>query len=185
MTVIARRSRPETRALRAADARVLVHLLELGNVTECLANLGSLEAMGWCRATPMRVMMLMACAACGKSVHGDAGTTTSSMDCEQVFAAPAHAELLCDEHVMGSGMEIHWRSYGSNEERGAVDLPYWRAATTCHYSVESKPPIFSVTGGGRRLETFDAPTSGPPTCAKVPGPSHRTVIVLSEKHDRP
>lgn len=91
-----------------------------------------------------------------------APASSSDGACAKDFAPPANAKLLCDEHVVGKGMEIHWRSWASTEARTTLDEP-------C----------------GMKVETFDAKQGGYPTCATAPGPEHRTVIVVSEKHDRP
>lgn len=107
-------------------------------------------------------------------------------DCKRLFAAPAGAEPLCNEHVMGNGMEIHWRSYGSKEARGALEPPYQSGAGQCKYGLVFKPPLFSVSDNAdNRLEMFEASDKSYPTCSVSPKPEHKTVIVISEKHGRP
>jgi hypothetical protein len=104
--------------------------------------------------------------------------------CDQLFEPPAGAELLCDEHVMARAMEIHWRSFAVAEERVAVNQRYRERAASCAVAIVTKPPLFSISQGNRRLETYEAGAGGHPTCEKAPGPGARTVVVISEKHDR-
>ncbi|MBS2019260.1 MAG: hypothetical protein JST00_40730 [Deltaproteobacteria bacterium] len=106
-------------------------------------------------------------------------------DCTQVFLPPSGAEPLCDEHVMGSGMEIHWRSYASKEPQAALEARYRASAGRCGYALVTKPPQLSVSHGSMRLEVFDAGAKGYPSCSASPKSDHVTVIVISEKHDRP
>ena len=107
-------------------------------------------------------------------------------DCKRLFVPPAGAEPLCNEHVMGNGMEIHWRSYGSKEARGALEPPYHKGAGQCAYGLVFEPPLFTISDhGAMRLEMFEATDKSYPTCSVSPKPEHKTVIVISEKHDRP
>jgi hypothetical protein len=109
-------------------------------------------------------------------------------DCGKVLEPPAGADLLCDEHVLGSGAEIHWRSYGVADDRASVNQRFREAvgalASRCSVGLVFKPPLFSIMGGDRRLETFEASDPSYPKCGKAPAPAHRTVIVVSDKMNR-
>jgi hypothetical protein len=117
-------------------------------------------------------------------VGAAAAAPPPTVGCEHLFEPPAGAELLCDEHVMARAMEIHWRSYAVAEERVAVNQRYRARAASCAVAIVTKPPLFSISQGNRRLETYEAGASGPPTCAKAPGPGARTLVIISEKLDR-
>jgi hypothetical protein len=119
-----------------------------------------------------------------------AASTSPSADpssvsaCDAIFAeVPAGADRLCDEHVLAADMEIHWRSYGLAEPRGAVNLRYRDRIRGCSLSVTTKPPLFDLSDArGRKLATYEL-AGGFPTCGVAPSASHKTVIVVSEKHD--
>jgi hypothetical protein len=131
-------------------------------------------------------------AGCSKprvDAHPSASTSASTSagldDCEGIFAAPANTVALCDEHVLGNGAEIHWRSYASTESRAAVNARYRVASANCPYELTFKPPAFGIASGGRRLATYEAAEPEYPKCARTPGAAHKTVILVSEKFDRP
>jgi hypothetical protein len=111
-------------------------------------------------------------------------TFAAAPACDQLFEPPAGAELLCDEHVLARDVEIHWRSYGVAEARAAVTQRYRERAASCNVGIVTKPPLFMLSQGDRRLETYEAGASGFPTCARPPGPGAKTVVIVSEKHDR-
>ena len=129
-------------------------------------------------------------AACTKAATRDdaspsTGGKDGDIDCASLFEQPSGSDMLCNEHVMGSGMEIHWRSYATTATRSAVNQRYEAAAARCGASVTNKPPAFSLVSGDKHLNTFDvAPGASHPTCDKNPQPAHRTVILISNKHDR-
>jgi hypothetical protein len=102
--------------------------------------------------------------------------------CDALFEPPEGAELLCDEHVLARDVEIHWQSYGLREGRAAINQRYRERAAKCDVGIVTKTPLFTLSQGDRRLETFDAGASGFPTCAHAPGPGARTVVIISEKH---
>jgi hypothetical protein len=105
-------------------------------------------------------------------------------DCEALFAPPAGAVKLCDEHVAAEGSEIHWQSYAHADDRHGLWTPYHERAGRCGASATFKPPLLSVAKEGKRLELFDAAGGGFPTCSKAPAATHKTVVIISEKHDR-
>jgi hypothetical protein len=100
-------------------------------------------------------------------------------DCERLFAEPANADKLCDEHDNAVDSELHWQSYATKESRVDVNRRYHEWASRCHFGFVTKPPIFSVTKGPTRLSTHEASISGYPTCEKKPSADHQTVIVIS------
>ncbi len=129
------------------------------------------------------IIVAIVVGACGKTSH------PRLLSCEQLFAPPSKGELLCDEHVMPSNDvrgEIHWRSYGLPEERGAYCDPYINAAQSCGFGWAIKPPVCDVTDNkGRRVELFFGNPTGfggadYPKCARAPDPKHRTIVVVSE-----
>jgi len=144
------------------------------------------------------VVIAIAAVACAKTkVHDEAvaraepsaipilpAPSADAQHCARLFEPPAGADLLCDEHVLGGGAEIHWRSYGTTETRGQVDARYQRAADGCGASLVFKPPLFSIEKGALRFETFEVESTVYPRCTKAPDPAHRAVVILSEKHDR-
>ena len=150
----------------------------------------------------VRTVTLLVIAACGCSRSGPReeappasapapapvatrADASTAVDCKGLFSPPAGSELLCDEHVLGTGMEIHWRSYGSKEARALLESPYHSGATRCGHALVTKPPLFSVSDDAAlRLELFEPSDKGYPTCTTTPKAEHRTVIVISEKFDR-
>lgn len=108
----------------------------------------------------------------------------SDPGCAHLFDLPPGAELICDEHVMANVAEIHWRSYGVAEARASVNQRYHGLASSCGVSFTFKPPLFSLSKGERRLETFEVSNRSYPTCANNPTAKHQTVVVVSEKYDR-
>jgi len=104
--------------------------------------------------------------------------------CQHLFEAPEGAELLCEEHVVANVAEIHWRSYGLTEARALVNQRYHAAAGGCRASLVFKPPLFSVAVGDQRLETYESSDTSFPRCSRAPRDSHRTVVIISLKHDR-
>lgn len=104
--------------------------------------------------------------------------------CDSLFVPPPSGDLLCNEHVLGNHMEIHWRSYGLAEDRHEVFRPYWEGASRYKCSLVTKPPLLAISSGDQRLEAFDAAPGGYPTCGQGPSQKHRTVVVISVKHDR-
>jgi hypothetical protein len=116
----------------------------------------------------------------------DASPSANTDACEGVFLSPPkNAVLLCDEHVVANGTEVHWRSYATTEPRAAVNARYRVATATCPYSLTFRGPIFSIAHERRRLQTYDAASAEPPSCAKKPDRTDKTVILVSESFDRP
>ncbi|MDB4933252.1 MAG: hypothetical protein JWP87_224 [Labilithrix sp.] len=136
------------------------------------------------------VVIALLSAACSKPPAADGKTSTSTStstsgdECAGIFEAPAGAIPLCDEHVVANTGEIHWRSYATAEARSAVNARYRVASANCPYELTFKPPAFGIASGGRRLATYEASEPEYPKCAKTPGVSHKTVIVVSDLHER-
>lgn len=106
-------------------------------------------------------------------------------DCAALFAPPPGATKLCDEHVLTEGSEIHWQSYAHADDRYALWPSYQERARKCGAGTISKPPMLEVVKDDRRLELFDAAGGGFPTCTVAPAADRKTVVLVSEKHDRP
>jgi hypothetical protein len=131
--------------------------------------------------------------ACGKTSSAPLPSPDKKapvMTCEELFAAPAGGELLCDEHVVPtSGLkdEIHWRSYGLPEDRGLYCERYRDAAHACNFGFTFKPPACDVSDhkGRRAALFFKTPESvggaDYPRCARAPDAKHKTVVVISER----
>ena len=109
--------------------------------------------------------------------------TMPQVDCATLFDAPPEAELLCDEHVMAQSMEIHWRSYATTRSLADENARYRAATSRCDVTLVGEAPGLSIASGGRRLETFEKSASYP-RCGRGPTEAHRTVVLISEKHDR-
>jgi hypothetical protein len=111
---------------------------------------------------------------------GGASQATSST-CEALFAAPEGADPLCDEHVLGNGAEIHWRSFATREPRLELNRRYLERSRGCGLGIVTTPPSFDLRDGDRRhFETYAAGERGYPQCASKPTVAHQTVIVISE-----
>jgi hypothetical protein len=113
-------------------------------------------------------------------------SAVSTPTCAGLFAPPPGAQPLCDEHVMGNGAEIHWRSFGVAEPRAAVAERLRALLVSCPAaSLVQEAPRFAIALGNARLETFEASDPSYPTCAMSPRPSTPTVVLVSEMHARP
>jgi hypothetical protein len=142
-----------------------------------MAAVGVLVLLG-CSRSPERATAPAAPASAEPATKDDGAS------CTTLFVAPPSGKELCNEHVMGNGAEIHWRSYAYSEDRYALWGPYHRRASKCGASFTFKPPLLEVSKQGMRLELFDANGGGYPTCSVKPSPEHKTVVVVSEKLDR-
>ena len=118
------------------------------------------------------------------SASPTASSAPAGDECAKLFDPPPGGQKLCDEHVMGNSAEIHWQTYAFTEPRMAVFKPYWDAASRCKVSLTTKPPLLNISRDGWRLEAYDVPGGGFPTCAVAPGPEHKSVIMISVKYDR-
>ncbi len=112
------------------------------------------------------------------STASAAASAKAPDDCEHLFEPPAGAELLCDEHTMGTNAEIHWQSYATNESRTDLDTRYRQSAQRCGVELETQPEL-TLTKGTTKLSTHDATPVDYPSCDKKPGVSQPTVILIS------
>jgi hypothetical protein len=107
--------------------------------------------------------------------------TAMKASCETLFAPPPNADPLCDEHVIATVGEIHWRSYGVTDARANVNRQYQAMISSCTgASLTSKPPAFEIEQGEKRLETFESTNTTFPACSQHPRPAHQTVVIISE-----
>lgn len=106
--------------------------------------------------------------------------------CDGVFDAPPGAVKLCDEHVLADKSEIHWTSWSVTTSRMETFEPYRKRAGECKMGFTFKPPILSVSNNAdMRLSIHDVTETGFPSCSTKPGAEARSVIVISQKRDKP
>jgi hypothetical protein len=96
----------------------------------------------------------------------------------EVFPAYPKARQLCSEHISGTGMHILWESYAvaaTPEEVAAFYLRHFPDATA------PKPKQLEVRAPKDKiLSVYPAAEPSFPRCAKEPGPTEKTVILVSQ-----
>jgi hypothetical protein len=103
--------------------------------------------------------------------------------CDGLFDPPEGAVKLCNEHMVGSGAEIHWTSWAVTSARADTFRPYERSAAACGASTTSAP-LPSLSKADSRLTVHDAQETGYPSCATKPGSTHASVVVISVQQRR-
>ena len=139
------------------------------------------------------VVLLVSLSACGKRTDtpptGDAPPAWPTT-CDELVKPPPDATKLCDERVVATDSEIHWRSYASEKTRSVINDAYRARFKDCDgVSFTFKPPSFDVTWKGVELATYyawkDDGHGGllPDAlkCSVSPNPAHNTVIVVSQR----
>jgi hypothetical protein len=105
--------------------------------------------------------------------------------CDGVFDPPQGAIKLCDEHVLADKSEIHWTSWSVTTSRMDTFDPYRKRAGECKMGATWKPPILSISNNAdMRLSIHDVTETGFPSCSVKPGAEAKSVIVISQKHDK-
>lgn len=137
----------------------------------------------------MRTSVLLSALVVAGCASRDPGRKPPSVSPEEgcaVAASPVGAfRLLCDEHVLGSAdgkrMEIHWRSFASEEAPRTTIDTYRTLAVRCGLSAGSTGAALSLEQGDMRLHVVDLAAAGPPLrCATEPSPRDRTLVMISE-----
>lgn len=105
-------------------------------------------------------------------------------DCETLFEPPEGADLLCDQHDLATDAEVHWRSFGSRDERSALEARYRGRAERCGAEVRTEPSGLTLGKGPFRLSLHDASPKSYPGCEKSPSGEHRTVVLISSMFRR-
>ncbi len=104
-------------------------------------------------------------------------TTTDSP-----FTSYAGARQLCSEHVMGSGMEIHWQSFASADPPAKV-IAFFEAALKQKGKPDAGGHGVEWRSARNPDESFTVFATGEaasyPSCAQKPSPSEKTVLFYS------
>ncbi len=104
--------------------------------------------------------------------------------CQALYEPPPGAVKLCDEHVSATTAEIHWTSWAVTTEVQATFERYRQLAVACKVAFVNKPPLLSIGAGDQRLSVHAASDTDFPACATKARAGDRSVIVISQKHDR-
>ncbi|MFO0568094.1 MAG: hypothetical protein U0263_20710 [Polyangiaceae bacterium] len=105
---------------------------------------------------------------------------SAAPDCGTLFAPPAGAVPLCDEHNLGNGAEIHWRSFAIGEAFAAVSERYRKLGAACGAEVKAEDHELSLGKGEERLSVHPSTPRTYPSCAgQAPLADQPTVVVVS------
>lgn len=97
------------------------------------------------------------------------------------FPAYRGARLLCDEHVRGVDLEIHWRSFAVADEPAKVVAFYEKATKTKAQREERGGFTLRAPGNGDAVLTVLplAAVEAYPHCAEAPRAGERAVLLVS------
>jgi hypothetical protein len=116
--------------------------------------------------------VLLVVAACATAMASDKGMFYD-------FPSYAGTHLLCQEHVLAKGMEIHWRSFGAGDEVAKV-VAFYEKATGKKAEGDANGG-FTVRASENAVLTVYAPAKveAYPHCSERPGKNDRAVILVS------
>lgn len=102
------------------------------------------------------------------------------------FPSYRGAKLLCQEHVMAAGAEIHWRTFAVADEVAAVVAFYEKALGTKAERDDKGGFRLRATPAASSVLTVYAPARADtyPHCGEKPAAGDRAVILVSVRYQR-